>query len=86
MWGALLRDGSDIVVSTPEQFRRVIEDDDAKCAKLAGLFAVAKGGQRRPSRRAHVVESCRWSAWARFALPTLHFTIAKYVFWIMIFI
>jgi tripartite-type tricarboxylate transporter receptor subunit TctC len=38
----LLRDGSDIVVSTAEQFRRVIEEDDAKYAKLAGLFAATK--------------------------------------------
>jgi len=38
----LLRDGSDIVASTPEQFRRVIAEDDAKYAKLAGLFANAK--------------------------------------------
>ena len=35
----LLRDGSDIVASTAEQFRRVIEEDDAKYAKLAGLFS-----------------------------------------------
>ena len=38
----LLRDGSDIVASTAEQFRRIIEEDDAKYAKLAGLFANAK--------------------------------------------
>jgi len=38
----LLRDGSDIVAGTPEQFRRVIEEDYAKYAKLAGLFATAK--------------------------------------------
>jgi tripartite-type tricarboxylate transporter receptor subunit TctC len=38
----LLRDGSDIVVSTPDQFRRVISEDDAKYAKLSGLFATAK--------------------------------------------
>jgi tripartite-type tricarboxylate transporter receptor subunit TctC len=38
----LERDGSDIVVSTPDEFRRVIVEDDAKYAKLAGLFAVAK--------------------------------------------
>jgi tripartite-type tricarboxylate transporter receptor subunit TctC len=38
----LLRDGSDIVVSTPEEFRRVIDADDAKYAKLSGLFATAK--------------------------------------------
>jgi tripartite-type tricarboxylate transporter receptor subunit TctC len=38
----LLRDGSDIVVSTPDAFRRVIREDDAKYAKLSGLFAAAK--------------------------------------------
>jgi tripartite-type tricarboxylate transporter receptor subunit TctC len=38
----LLRDGSDIVVSTPDAFRRVIREDDAKYAKLSGLFATAK--------------------------------------------
>jgi tripartite-type tricarboxylate transporter receptor subunit TctC len=38
----LARDGSDIVASTPEQFGRVIAEDDAKYAKLSGLFAVAK--------------------------------------------
>jgi hypothetical protein len=38
----LLRDGSDIVVSTPDAFGRVIRDDDAKYAKLSGLFATAK--------------------------------------------
>jgi tripartite-type tricarboxylate transporter receptor subunit TctC len=38
----LQRDGSDIVAGTPEQFRRVIEEDYAKYAKLAGLFAVAR--------------------------------------------
>jgi tripartite-type tricarboxylate transporter receptor subunit TctC len=38
----LKRDGSDIVVSTPDEFRRVIAADDAKYAKLAGLFAAAK--------------------------------------------
>jgi tripartite-type tricarboxylate transporter receptor subunit TctC len=38
----LLRDGSDIVVSTPDEFRRVIREDDAKYAKLSGLFATAK--------------------------------------------
>ena len=38
----LLRDGSDIVVSTPDEFRRVISEDDAKYAKLSGLFATAK--------------------------------------------
>jgi tripartite-type tricarboxylate transporter receptor subunit TctC len=38
----LLRDGSDIVVSTPDEFRRVIGADDAKYAKLSGLFATAK--------------------------------------------
>ena len=38
----LLRDGSDMVVSTPEEFRRVIDADDAKYARLSGLFATAK--------------------------------------------
>jgi tripartite-type tricarboxylate transporter receptor subunit TctC len=38
----LLRDGSDVVVSTPEAFRRVIEEDDAKYAKLSGLLAKTK--------------------------------------------
>jgi hypothetical protein len=38
----LLRDGSDILVSTPGEFRRVIDEDDAKYARLAGLFATAK--------------------------------------------
>jgi tripartite-type tricarboxylate transporter receptor subunit TctC len=38
----LLRDGSDIIVSTPDEFRRVIREDDAKYAKLSGLFATAK--------------------------------------------
>ena len=38
----LVRDGSDIVVSTPEVFRRVIEEDDAKYAKLSGLLAKTK--------------------------------------------
>jgi hypothetical protein len=38
----LLRDGSDIVVSTPDEFRRVILEDDAKYAKLSGLFVTAK--------------------------------------------
>jgi tripartite-type tricarboxylate transporter receptor subunit TctC len=38
----LLRDGSDIVVSAPDAFGRVIHDDDAKYAKLSGLFATAK--------------------------------------------
>jgi tripartite-type tricarboxylate transporter receptor subunit TctC len=38
----LVRDGSDIVVSTPDEFRRVIVEDDAKYAKLSGLFAAAK--------------------------------------------
>jgi tripartite-type tricarboxylate transporter receptor subunit TctC len=38
----LLRDGSDVVVSTPEAFRRAIEEDDAKYAKLSGLLAKTK--------------------------------------------
>jgi tripartite-type tricarboxylate transporter receptor subunit TctC len=38
----LLRDGSDVVISTPEAFRRVIEEDDAKYAKLSGLLAKTK--------------------------------------------
>jgi hypothetical protein len=38
----LVRDGSEVVVSTPEAFRRVIEEDDAKYAKLSGLLAKTK--------------------------------------------
>ena len=38
----LLRDGSDIVVSKPDEFRQVIEDDYAKYGKLAHLL---KGAQ-----------------------------------------
>jgi tripartite-type tricarboxylate transporter receptor subunit TctC len=38
----LTRDGSDIVASTPDEFRRVIAEDHAKYAKLAGLFAKTK--------------------------------------------
>jgi len=38
----LLRDGSDIVVSRPEEFRQVIENDYAKYGKLAHLL---KGAQ-----------------------------------------
>jgi tripartite-type tricarboxylate transporter receptor subunit TctC len=38
----LLRDGSDIVVSTPQDFRQAIENDDAKYAKLADLLKAAK--------------------------------------------
>src|SRR5437588_5683948 len=38
----LLRDGSDIVVSTPDDFRQVIENDFAKYGKLAHLL---KGAQ-----------------------------------------
>jgi tripartite-type tricarboxylate transporter receptor subunit TctC len=38
----LLRDGSDIVASTPEEFRQVIETDHAKYGKLAHLL---KGAQ-----------------------------------------
>jgi tripartite-type tricarboxylate transporter receptor subunit TctC len=38
----LLRDGSDIVASTPEEFRQVIESDHAKYGKLAHLL---KGAQ-----------------------------------------
>jgi tripartite-type tricarboxylate transporter receptor subunit TctC len=38
----LLRDGSDIVAGTPEQFRQVIADDYAKYARLAGLFVNGK--------------------------------------------
>ena len=40
--GMLERDGSDIVASSSAEFRRVIEDDYAKYAKLAGLFKPAK--------------------------------------------
>jgi tripartite-type tricarboxylate transporter receptor subunit TctC len=38
----LLRDGSDIVVSTPPDFRQAIENDYAKYAKLADLLKAAK--------------------------------------------
>ena len=38
----LLRDGSDVVVSTPEVFRKVIQEDDAKYAKLSGILAKIK--------------------------------------------
>jgi tripartite-type tricarboxylate transporter receptor subunit TctC len=38
----LLRDGSDIVVSMPQEFRRTIESDYAKYAKLADLLKAAK--------------------------------------------
>jgi tripartite-type tricarboxylate transporter receptor subunit TctC len=38
----LVRDGSDIVASSPDEFRRVIAEDHAKYAKLSGLFATAK--------------------------------------------
>jgi tripartite-type tricarboxylate transporter receptor subunit TctC len=38
----LVRDGSEVVVSTPEAFRRVIQEDDAKYAKLSGLLATTK--------------------------------------------
>jgi tripartite-type tricarboxylate transporter receptor subunit TctC len=38
----LLRDGSDVVVSTPEAFRKVVQEDDAKYAKLSGLLAKTK--------------------------------------------
>jgi tripartite-type tricarboxylate transporter receptor subunit TctC len=38
----LLRDGSDIVTSTPAEFRRIIEQDYAKYGKLADLFRTAK--------------------------------------------
>ena len=38
----LLRDGSEIVASTPEDFRQVIESDYAKYAKLRDLL---KGAQ-----------------------------------------
>jgi hypothetical protein len=31
-----------MVVSKPDEFRRVIGEDDAKYAKLSGLFATAK--------------------------------------------
>ena len=37
-----MRDGSEVVVSTPEAFRRVIQEDDAKYAKLSGLLATTK--------------------------------------------
>jgi tripartite-type tricarboxylate transporter receptor subunit TctC len=38
----LLRDGSDIVVSTPPEFRQTIENDYAKYGKLADLLKAAK--------------------------------------------
>jgi tripartite-type tricarboxylate transporter receptor subunit TctC len=38
----LLRDGSDIVVSRPDEFRHAIESDYAKYAKLADLLKAAK--------------------------------------------
>ena len=38
----LLRDGSDIVTSTPEDFRQMIESDYAKYGKLRDLL---KGAQ-----------------------------------------
>jgi tripartite-type tricarboxylate transporter receptor subunit TctC len=38
----LLRDGSDIVASTPAEFGRVIAEDHARYGKLAGLFKLAK--------------------------------------------
>jgi tripartite-type tricarboxylate transporter receptor subunit TctC len=38
----LLRDGSDVVVSTPDAFRKVIQEDDAKYAKLSGLLTKTK--------------------------------------------
>lgn len=38
----LLRDGSDIVTSTPAEFRQIIESDYAKYGKLADLFKTAK--------------------------------------------
>jgi tripartite-type tricarboxylate transporter receptor subunit TctC len=38
----LLRDGSDIVMSKPDEFRQVIESDYAKYGKLADLFKIAK--------------------------------------------
>ena len=38
----LLRDGSDIVVSKPQEFRQAIEHDYAKYGKLADLLKSAK--------------------------------------------
>jgi tripartite-type tricarboxylate transporter receptor subunit TctC len=38
----LLRDGADIMVSKPEEFRQVIENDYAKYGKLADLLKSAK--------------------------------------------
>jgi len=38
----LLRDGSDIVASTPPEFRQTIENDYAKYGKLADLLKAAK--------------------------------------------
>jgi tripartite-type tricarboxylate transporter receptor subunit TctC len=38
----LLRDGSDVVASKPEEFREVIEHDDAKYGRLSDLLQSAK--------------------------------------------
>ena len=38
----LLRDGSDIVASRPEEFRQVIENDYAKYGKLRDLLKTAQ--------------------------------------------
>ena len=38
----LVRDGSDVVAASPADFRRVIEDDHTKYAKLSSLFKAAK--------------------------------------------
>jgi tripartite-type tricarboxylate transporter receptor subunit TctC len=38
----LVRDGSEVVVNMPEVFRQVIQEDDAKYAKLSGLSAKTK--------------------------------------------
>ena len=42
MKDVLLRDGSEIVASTPAEFRQMIESDYAKYGKLADLFKTAK--------------------------------------------
>ena len=38
----LVNSGSEIVASKPEEFRRVMESDDAKYGKLSDLFKTAK--------------------------------------------
>jgi len=38
----LVSGGSEIVASKPEEFRRVMESDDAKYGKLSDLFKTAR--------------------------------------------